>query len=86
MDRLKETLRLRRRLLWFDGPPTEKWRTRWDLCTATFWLWLFEVRVRISLARYCAAIYRRELLEHKYEGARIKVGHWSEGRKEEQGS
>lgn len=86
MDRLKETLRLRRRLLWFDGPPTEKWRARWELCAAICRLWLFEVHVRISLVRYCAAIYRRELLGHKGEGARMQVDYWSEGRKEEQGS
>ena len=64
----------------------EKWRLRRRLWASTFWWWLSKLHVRVCLARYRASIYRGELLEHKCEGARIKVGYWSESRKEEQGS
>ena len=82
MDRLKEKLRLGRQSWGSTGQ--EQWRLRRQLWAATFQWWLSELGVRISLLRYCASIYRRELADHREETAPMALDFW-EGRCEEQG-
>ena len=76
MNQLKETLRLRWQLWLQVGPPKEKWRLRWKLWVAVARLWLSDLHVRVCLIRYCAAIYRRELLAHQHETALIEAEYW----------
>ena len=68
MDRLKEKLRL----CW------EAWVSVLTAWTAVLRVWRSELWVRVCLARWCLAIYRRELLEHKYETARMEAGYWGD--------
>ena len=68
------------------GP--ERWELRWELCGATgrekwrlrrrLWIamvgvWLYELRIRICLVRYCVAIYRREVWAHRRETVGMEV-------------
>ena len=73
MDPLKDTLRLRWQVCLQMRPPKEKLRLRGRLWVATFRYRLAELYVRICLMRYCLAIYRRELLAHQHETARIQA-------------
>ena len=54
----------------------EIWRLRWRYWVAVLRLWRSEAWVRFALARYALAIYRRELLHHKYESARMEADDW----------
>ena len=54
----------------------ERLRARWQLWIAVLRLCRSELWVRFALARYCLAIYRRELLEHKLEAATMEADAW----------
>ena len=56
----------------------ERWRLRWRRWIGVLSAWRSDLRVRVSLARWCLAIYRRELLEHKCESARIEARFWED--------
>ena len=76
MDQLNETLRLRWQLWGAAG--REKWRFRRELWVATFRHWLAELYVRICLARYSLAIYRREVAHRREETALMRLDFWQD--------
>ena len=61
----------------------EKWRLRRQLWIAMVGWWLYELRVRIYLARYCIAIYQREVWAHRRETADMEVSFWAKKREME---
>ena len=67
-EQLKERCRLCWRLL----------LARWRLWVSVLRIWRSELWVRVALARYALAIYRRELLHHKYEAARMEADDWGD--------
>ena len=73
------------RLLWqlWGATGRESMRLRLQLWIAIVRWWLSELHVRICLARFCLAIYRREVRERRYETASMAVDYWKEKAGEE---
>ena len=78
-ETLKEKWRLRLQLeigTMKSGKLREMWCIRFQLWVAILRWWQSELHVRICVMRYCLAIYRRELLEHREEALRIEADWW----------